>query len=123
LSGGVPIGEQFALAAGMLAVACSGPAFALIVLLWRKRKVRLAKRTPLTGNLLRGPGYALREQLEDLRLDAIADLMMLGFIPLFAATVHLAQSYLLGARESRLRIVLLALAAVAFVGFGLFRSL
>lgn len=70
-----------------------GPAVAAFVFLTRrKRLARLQRRSPLTADLLRSPGMALREQLDDLRTDVAFDMALLLFIPLLPLGLfHLMQ--------------------------------
>jgi hypothetical protein len=42
---------------------------------------RQRRRSPLTADLLRGPGHALREKLEDLRIDIGMDTILLTVVP------------------------------------------
>lgn len=83
------VAQQLIAAAAALAMVI-GPSFlALWFMLRRKRKAREDRRSPLTSDLLRGPGHQLREKLEDARLDAASDLMVLMVIPgLALATLH-----------------------------------
>lgn len=47
----------------------------------RKRKARLARQSPLGGDLLRPPGHSLRMQLEDVQFDLASDLAVLLVLP------------------------------------------
>ena len=85
----------------MLALAL-GPAFgALWFLQRRKRMARTHRRSPLTSDLLRTPGHALREQLEELRIDLGMDTMLLMIVPMFPLAYFQIHTMLLGATCSR----------------------
>lgn len=67
-----------------LSLIAFGPVFiAYWFLLRRKRIARQRRRSPLTAELLRSPGLALREKLDDLRSDTGFDVALLLFIPVF----------------------------------------
>lgn len=55
---------------------------------WQTKNSR--KKNPLTSDLLRGPGEALREKIDDLRIDQLADLLMLLFLPLLIYAMGLS---------------------------------
>jgi len=115
-------GLQLGLIVLVLCATFAGPGLAVTVLAVRKRRARADRRSPIGIDLLRSPGHALREQVEDLRLDLMADL--LGLATLLLA-MHLAQSYLLGSPETVFRtsiIVVLALGCVAVFITKLFKS-
>lgn len=95
-----------------------GPAFtAAWFLLRRKRLVRKARRSPLTTDLLRPPGHALRERLEDLRLDLAFDLGILMFVPVFPLAYFQMHSMLLGKTIGGAGMVLALLLVAAFVAY------
>jgi nuclease-like protein len=119
----LPIGQQLALVAAILVAGFGGPVLGASLLMWRKRRVRAGKRTPLSSHLLRGPGHALREQLVDLRLDMLSDLTLLGVMPLFFICLHLGQSYLLGTPEDLFRIFVLLAGSIGFIAVGCYRLL
>lgn len=64
-----------------LLVTFAGPIAAGAFLAQSKKAARAARRSPLTSELLRPPGYSLRERLEDIRLDVAFDLAILMVIP------------------------------------------
>lgn len=55
------------------------------------------RRHPLTHGLLRGPGNALREKIDDLRVDLMGQLMMLLMMPLLLYAFYISE---LAARKS-----------------------
>jgi hypothetical protein len=74
-----------------------GPAFAAIWFLQRrKRSTRQRRRSPLTTELLRSPGHALREKLEDMRIDVGMDTMLLMVVPMFPLAYFQVHSHLTG---------------------------
>jgi len=87
------------------------------------RRALAARRSPLTQDLLREPGHALRAQLEDSRLDISAWLMLASVMPVLLLAMHLAQSYLLRAPESILRFVFVGGLASACIGYGMWRAI
>lgn len=63
-----------------------GPGFlAAWFIVRQRRQARQARRSPLTKDLLRAPGQALREELEELRRDVLADVLLLMIVPAFVA--------------------------------------
>ncbi len=82
----------------MLAVV--GPLLAGVLLVWRKRMARARQRSPLTADLLRGPGHGLRVELDALRDTIDVELLLLAIGPIVIYAVHLTQSYVLGVAES-----------------------
>lgn len=73
-----------------------GPTF---IALWfvtrRKRLAGLERRSPLTVDLLRSPGYTLREQLDDLRSDVGSEITVLAFIGMMPLAFFYVQSRLM----------------------------
>jgi hypothetical protein len=61
-----------------------GPAFtALWFIQRRKRSARQLRRSPLTTELLRGPGQTLRDKMEDMRIDVGMESTLLMAVPMF----------------------------------------
>lgn len=85
------IGRQLVLVIMVLGITFAGPAVAIWLLQRRKRAARAARRSPLTEQLLRGPGQALREKLEDLRIDFAFDVSILMVIPTALLSIYLLQ--------------------------------
>lgn len=76
-------GRQGLVVVAMLALML-GPALTAIWLMQRrKRAARQLRRSPLTTELLRGPGQTLRDKMEDLRIDIGTDSMLLVAVPMF----------------------------------------
>jgi hypothetical protein len=72
-------------------IALSGVAAALAILYGLRWTVRGAqKRNPLTRDLLRSPGYSLRQQVEAITLDGMADVASLMVVPAMAALLFAA---------------------------------
>lgn len=116
------LGKNVLLGIAIALMGAIGPVSAALILMWRKRKARAVRRSPLTQNQLRGPGHGLRDQLEELRIDAMSDVAMLSVLPILFVALHLFQSYVLRHNESTFRWVLLTLSVGGFV-FVLLRRL
>lgn len=103
---------------GVLAAFFVGPAVAIGVLIVRKRRARLRRRSPIAIDLLRAPGYSLREQIEEVSNDLTWDLVVLMVLPLLVLALFLAQAHLrtLAGMSRVIPIyVVFALAGVAWV--------
>lgn len=98
----------------------------VIFSIWRTRECRNLRESPLTGNLLRPPGYSLRQKVDDLNIDIVSYLVAIVMIPLLVFVVHVSQSYFAGESESFLRItmsVFLGLVLTSLAGWRLSRLL
>lgn len=84
-------------------VVLSGPFVAGGLLVWRRKRARSRKRSPLSADMLRPPGYSLRLQIDALRDKADEDLLVLVAIPLLIYSVHLTQSHFFSVPESTFR--------------------
>jgi hypothetical protein len=93
-----------------------GPVFsALWFLRRRKRMTRQRRRSPLTSDLLRSPGHALREKLEDMRTKIGMDTMLLIAVPMYPLA-YFQVHFLVTDRLVSVRVVVVTLiAAAAFV--------
>ena len=116
------IANQLALILILLGT-CSGLFVAGVLLRWRKRHASVARRSPLTEDLLRGPGHGVREQIEKISDDMDTWATQIVLIPLVLYALHLSQSYLLGTPESTSRIIISVVVGVAVVGYGTWRLL
>lgn len=83
---------QLPILGGMLLMCFIGPAIAFGALYLRKARARERRRSPIAIDLLRSPGHALREQLEEANTDVLADVYALMFAPLMVVAVFLAQA-------------------------------
>lgn len=101
----------------VILVGMAGLFIAVLLLQLRRRRSRLTRRSPLTSDLLRGPGHQLREQIDEIRDKVDESLTMLVFGPMLVYAIHLSQSYILGAAESPLRIAVSAAAIFGFIVF------
>lgn len=106
---------QIAVAVGVLAACFVGPAIALYFLVRRKRQARMQRRSPIGMDLLRGPGYSLREQLDDAGLDVMFEIALLMVVPLMALATFLAQSHIRGLANMTHLAPIYAVAALAFI--------
>lgn len=62
----------------------------VLVKIWEWQSKNAKRKNPLTSDLLRSPGEALREQIFDLRLDVFADLVLLMLSPLLIFAMYLS---------------------------------
>lgn len=94
-----------------------GPALVVVwFILRQRRRDRQARKSPLTGKLLRTPGHTLRAQLEEARSDLGFDLMSLMIAPAFAlAFLYVTNLVTDRAHPVALLAVLLGLVAVVCV--------
>jgi hypothetical protein len=95
----------------------SGPMIAGGLLLWRKQATRARKRSPLTADLLRGPGHSLRLQIESLRDKVDETVILLVASPLIIYSVHLTQSHFFSIAESNFRTTIALAAAIVAIGW------
>jgi hypothetical protein len=110
------VGQQLLLVLAVLGVTFTGPGVAIALLLRRKRVTRAARRSPLTADLLRGPGHALRERLDELRSDVGFDVAVLMIIPNMLMVTYLLQLHFLRLAPSmwvNLTLVIVCVAVVA----------
>jgi hypothetical protein len=102
---------------GVLGACFLGPGLALYFLWKRKSQARAKRRAPLGKELLRGPGYTLREQLESELVDFSFDIALLMVVPLMALTVFLAQAHVAGMAKILHLAPLYAALALAFIAW------
>lgn len=114
--------SQWLLVTAVLLAAFAGPFATSWFMIWRRRRAVAARRSPLTQDLLREPGHALRQQLEESRLDVLFWVMLASVMPLLLLATHLAQSYLLHAPESIVRFIFLGGLALACIAYGMWRA-
>lgn len=95
---------------GIAVLTLSGPFIATAFLLLRKRRARARRRSPLTANLLRGPGHALREEIDKVSSDIDTSAMALVFVPILLAGVYFAQAHLQGQKDAPIRIAVFGIA-------------
>lgn len=76
------------------------------LVLQRKRRAREARRSPLSQDLLRGPGHTLRAQLDDGRIDLMADALALMVLPAGIFASMFGWFLIVGALPSRWVLVL-----------------
>jgi hypothetical protein len=105
---------------GVVGFVLLGPVIAASVVGWGRWKLRRERRSPLTTHMLRGPGEALREQIDKVREDVDLWLTYLVLLPSLAGLLLLAQAQVL-ARALDVWVVvaagLLATAPVAYFGW------
>ncbi|CRI67982.1 conserved membrane hypothetical protein [Thiocapsa sp. KS1] len=64
----------------------------LILTAWKRFVRNRNRRSPLTSELLRTPGFGLRQRIEDLTLDMHGDLMVVSWVPLLFWATYQVQS-------------------------------
>jgi Nuclease-related domain len=105
---------------GVIGFVLLGPLIAASVVGWDRWKLRRERRSPLTAHMLRGPGEALREQIDKLRDEVDLWLTYLVLLPSLAGLLLLAQAQVL-ARAVNVRVAitvgLIVTAAVAYFGW------
>jgi hypothetical protein len=107
--------EQLTAIVAVLAACFVGPGLALGFLLWRKRKQRAEKRSPISKDLLRSPGHSLREQIDELTSDVGIEVMALAIFPLLVLALYLAQGRAM--KELPLLPAIYLVAVLGFIGF------
>lgn len=92
----------------------------LLVKTWEWQSRNYKRKNPLTSDLLRSPGEALRDKITDIKVDIFADMILMIFIPLliFAMTLSLE---VFGAKTSPSNNLIFTLMTLAVVSFLLFR--
>lgn len=88
--------QQIAILVGLLAVSFTGPMLAVAFLVIRKRRARARRRSPVGIDLLRSPGHALRDQIDDVSVDVLSDVFVLMIIPVLILCGFLAQQLFVG---------------------------
>ncbi len=114
---------QFLTVISLVGLAFAGPAIAAFIVLWQRRVKRLRRRSPLTGDLLRSPGYSIQVQIDERRGRVDEVLVLLVALPLSMYAVHLTQSYFFGSRESAFRVALTVLICIVTIVWGTLRLL
>jgi hypothetical protein len=90
------LGRQLLGVIAVMALGLGPAAIATWFLLRRKRAARRARKSPLSADLLRPPGHALRERIDDMRWDMSFDLGLLLFVPMFPLAYLHVQSLITG---------------------------
>lgn len=99
-----------------------GPLVSAALLVWRRRRTRALRRSPLTADLLRPPGHSLRQELDTLR-DAVDEhLLLLAIGPLAAYCVYLTQRVILS-KPSATAGLMSVVAAIGFIVWGSWKLL
>ena len=105
----------------VIGLAVAGPLIAGVLLHRRKKRMRAERRSPLTSDLLRPAGYGIQLKLDEARDQVDEWLIALLALPLLVYSVHLTQSYMLGAQESLGRILTSVLIGGTIVGWAAYR--
>jgi len=111
------VGTTLLAAGTTLLIALAPATVAYWFIISRKRNARLARQSPLGGDLLRPPGHSLRAKLEELQFDLASDLAILLFIPAFPMTYLYLTARMGGQFNTLLVEAGLAVGAIAFVAF------
>jgi len=80
-----------------------------------------SRRSPLTRELLRGPGESLRTKIENLNMDIDSYLAILFVAPIMFFSTYLSQIYFGVAKENNLTMGIYIFAAFVFMGFCLLK--
>jgi hypothetical protein len=116
------VGRHLLIAVATWVVVLAGPFTAIAFMLWRKRRLRKQRRSPLTLNLLRTPGHTLREQIEDARGDILWDVAMTMVVPPMVVTLIFMQVSFGRAPSTRV-IAVLSVCVVSFIAVMVWRLL
>ena len=117
---GVGMNELGRLALGIIVTLALllAPAFtALWLVQSRKKAARSRRRSPLVTALLRSAGQTLRDKMEQMRLDAGMDLMLLMVIPTFPLVYFQIHSAVTGRLTSLWMLVAVTVPALAVVAW------
>ena len=97
---------------------------ALLTLQWfRVHQTKKKNPVPLSGDLSRGPGQSLLQQIDEVNDALQVCFFGLGSVPAFIFAAHLSCSYFGRAPETWPRVVLSAVSALAFAGYYLSKLL
>ena len=77
-----------------------------ILLLWRAKERRYVRESPLVRDMLRPPGYSLREKVDRINEDIDMHLLAVATIPLFVFAAHVSQSHFADQPETAFRIII-----------------
>ena len=88
---------------------------AALVLFWKRFVRKRNRRSPLTSELLRAPGFGLQERIEDLTYDINSDLASIMLVPLMLLGSYQIQIQANTLRNPRVFGILILLTGVAFV--------
>lgn len=95
----------------------------LLVLAWKKWFKGRNRRSPLTSELLRTPGYGLREKIDSLDLDIDTHLVVLTMLPLILYASWLQERVLVGPSGLPVGGWLFVIAGITVIVFGLVKLL
>jgi len=82
----------------------------------RGRDWRHPRRSPLTRNMLRPPGFSLQAKIRDVDARIISCIGGFLIAPIAVYAIHISQSYFANMEESGLRITTSFITAIAIVG-------
>lgn len=111
---------KFAQLIPLSSLAVSFIAFWSLIYFFEIHDKRSRKKNPLTSDLLRGPGEALREKISDLRLDFFSYMILLFLMPMMVFSMHMAQE-LYGKDPSDFLNLIHISTAGGLIGFLLFK--
>jgi len=94
----------------------------ILVKIWEWQSRNYKRKNPLTSDLLRSPGEALREKISDMKVDIFADMIMMILIPLliFAMTLSLEVFGSKASDQINFTFILIALAVVCYLLFRIY---
>ncbi len=86
--------DQLYVVFAVVGLVLAGPLVAAGIVSWGRWKLRRERRTPLTSEMLRGPGESLRAQIEDLHGSVGLQLTYLFSIPAISSLLLLATAHI-----------------------------
>jgi len=95
--------------------------FVVMGLLCFLKLFKRSRRSPLTRELLRGPGQSLRTKIENLNMDIASYLAILFITPIMFFSTYLSQIYFGAAKENNLTMCIYIFAAFVLMGFCLLK--
>lgn len=92
----------------------------LLIKLWEWQSKNHRRKNPLTSDLLRAPGEALRDKLVELKVDLFADMVMMILMPLLIFAMTLSHDVFGTKTSTFVKFIFVSIALIT-VGFLLFR--
>lgn len=83
----------------------------------RRRRARLQRKSPLTTALLRMPGHTLREQLDEARIEMGFDVMSLMVFPAIGLAIMYAMTLVTGRQHPMWLLALVLVVAATYCGY------
>ena len=106
----------------VIVIGLSTAALFTLISYWEWQTKNARKKNPLTSDLLRGPGEALREKIDDMRLDLHAYMLLLFLLPLLIFAMSLSNE-VFGKKPSLFILIFYVVMAVVSVGYIFYKML